>query len=91
MAKQPQITSSISIATQERLKHFTQHRGLKKNWVVERALIQFMDSRRDLPEDMITPTQVVLEDQAFDALVAHLDKASPTQALKELFHDDKHP
>lgn len=85
MGDQSQISATVSAATKERLDHFTESHGLKKNYVVEQALLYFMDSRRELPDEAMIPARLVLEDKAFERVVELLDKpAAPTVALRKL-------
>ncbi len=85
MADQSQISATISEATKDRLDRFTESHGLKKNFVVEQALLFFMEARRDLPDEALIPTRLVLDDKVFDRVVDLLDKPpAPTIALREL-------
>ena len=85
MSEQSQISATISAATKERLNRFTESHGLKKNFVVEQALLYFMEARRELPDEALIPTRLVLEDKAFDRVVALLDSPpAPTEALRKL-------
>ncbi|MCC7109033.1 MAG: DUF1778 domain-containing protein [Deltaproteobacteria bacterium] len=85
MSGESQISATISGTTKERLDRFTERHGLKKNFVVEQALLYFMEARRELPDEALVPTRIVLEDTAFDRLAEQLgNPAAPTQALREL-------
>jgi len=86
MDSQSQISASISATTKERLDRFSQSQGLKKNFVVEQALLFFMEARRELPDEAFVPTRIVLEDESFERLVRTLEEEppTPTQALREL-------
>ena len=85
MGAQSQISATISVATKERLDRFTESHGLRKNFVVEQALLYFMEARRELPEEALIPTRLVLTDDAFHHLVDLLENPpTPTQALREL-------
>jgi uncharacterized protein (DUF1778 family) len=85
MAQETQISASVSTTTREKLDRFTESRGLKKNFVVEQALLFFMESRRELPDEAFTPSRIVLGDAAFDRLVKRLKRPTkPTRALIEL-------
>jgi len=58
---------------------------LKKNYVVEQALLYFMEARRELPDEALVPARLLLEEKAFDRLVASLERPpTPTDALREL-------
>jgi len=85
MRDQSQISASVSASTKERLDRFAKSHGLKKNYVVEQALLYFMDARTELPDEALVPARLVLDDKAFDRVVALLERpAAPTAALREL-------
>lgn len=85
MSDQSQISATVSAATKERLDRFTESHGLKKNYVVEQALLYFMEARSELPDEALLPARIVLEDKAFDDLVESLERpATPTKELREL-------
>lgn len=80
-----QVSATISTSTKEKLDRFTEELGLKKNFVVEQALLYFMESRRELPDEAFIPTRIVLDDEAFDQLAKRLEaRPVPTAALREL-------
>ena len=80
-----QVSATISTSTTEQLDRFTEEYGLEKNFVVEQALLYFIASRRQLPDEAFIPTRLVLEDEAFDGVVERLQKKpSPTAELREL-------
>jgi len=90
LSDQSQISAVVSAATKERLDRFTESHGLKKNYVVEQALLYFMDARRELPDEALVPARIVLEDKAFDRLAESLRQpARPSEALRELMRDRK--
>jgi uncharacterized protein (DUF1778 family) len=85
MSDPSQISATISAATKEKLDRFTDSHGLKKNYVVEQALLYFMEARSELPDEALVPVRLVLEDKAFDRVVALLERPpAPTRALREL-------
>jgi uncharacterized protein (DUF1778 family) len=85
MDDQSQISATISVATKERLDRFTESHGLRKNFVVEQALLYFMEARRELPDEALVPARLVLEDKAFDRIATLLESPpAPTEALREL-------
>jgi uncharacterized protein (DUF1778 family) len=80
-----QISATISAATKEKLDRFTESHGLKKNFVVEQALLFFMEARRELPDEALVPARIILQDEDFDRIVAMLaEPPAPTKALREL-------
>jgi uncharacterized protein (DUF1778 family) len=85
MSDQSQISAAISAATKDRLDRFTERHGLKKNFVVEQALLYFMQARTAMPDEALIPTRFVLDDQAFDRIATLLETpAVPPAALREL-------
>lgn len=85
MSDQSQISATISVATKDKLDRFTESHGLKKNYVVEQALLYFMEARRELPDEALIPSRLVLTDAAFDRVAALLEHpTAPTPALREL-------
>lgn len=85
MGSQSQISATISEATKERLDRFTESHGLKKNFVVEQALLYFMDARRELPDEALVPARLVVDDEAFGRIVEIVtNPPTPTEALREL-------
>jgi len=85
MSRQSQISATVSEATKERLDRFVESRGLKKNFVVEQALLYFIEARTELPDEALVPARLVLEDKAFDRIVQFVTSPqAPTEALREL-------
>lgn len=88
MASQSQISATISEATKEKLDRFTESHGLRKNFVVEQALLYFMEARRELPDEALVPARILLENRAFDRLVERLATPPvPAPALRELMRE----
>ena len=89
MSKQSQISATISGATKDLLDRFTQSHGLKKNYVVEQALLYFMEARKELPDEAFIPARIVVGDGAFDRIAQQLSEpAKPSAALRELMRED---
>lgn len=85
MSDQSQISATVSAATKDKLDRFAESHGLKKNFVVEQALLYFMEARKELPDEALIPTRLMLDDNAFDRVVRLLESpAAPTAALREL-------
>jgi len=58
---------------------------VKKNFVVEQALLYFMEARRELPDEAFIPARLVLDNKVFDRVVKLLESPrAPTEALREL-------
>ena len=53
--------------------------------MVEQALLYFMEARRELPDEALVPTRLLIEDKAFDRIAQLVaDPPAPTRALREL-------
>lgn len=90
MSGQSQISeATISEATKERFDRFTRSHRLEKNFVVEQALLYFMESRRELPDEALVPARLVVKDEAFDRIVELVESPpAPTKALRELMRGE---
>lgn len=87
MSAQSQISATISAATKEQLDRFSERHGLRKNYVVEQALLLFMQARTDLPDEALVPARLVLDNADFDRIVEAIEApAPPTDALRALVH-----
>ena len=87
MATQAQVSATISTTTKELLDQFTEQLGLKKNFVVEQALLYFMAARRELPDEAFISTRITLSDEGFERLTEHLEEDStPSTQLVELMN-----
>jgi S-adenosylmethionine:diacylglycerol 3-amino-3-carboxypropyl transferase len=85
MANPSQISATISVATKDRLDRFTESHGLKKNFVVEQALLFFMEARRELPDEALVPVRITLDDDSFESVVEQIERQpAPTGQLREL-------
>lgn len=85
MSAYSQISATVSSTTKDLLDRFTQSQGLKKNFVVEQALLYFIEARREFPDEAFVPTRMVLEDESFDEVARLVEKPpAPTAALRKL-------
>ncbi len=90
MSDESQISATVSASTREKLDRFTESRGLKKNFVIEQALLYFMEARRDLPDEALIPTRIVLDDDSFDRVAQLIEKPRPpTDALRKLMRGQR--
>jgi hypothetical protein len=85
VSNESQISATVSASTKEKFDRFTESHGLKKNFVIEQALLYFIEARRELPDEAFIPTRIVLEDDAFDRVAQLIDNPPPaTDGLREL-------
>ena len=85
MKSREQITAWIAATTKEKLDRFAESLGLRKSFIVEQALLLFMQSREELPDEALIPARLLLEDDGFEDLVRRLEEpAPPSAALMKL-------
>jgi uncharacterized protein (DUF1778 family) len=90
MSDESQIAATVSASTREKLDRFTESRGLKKNFVIEQALLYFMEARRDLPDEALIPTRIMLDDDSFDRVARLIENPRPpTDALRKLMRGQR--
>jgi uncharacterized protein (DUF1778 family) len=91
MKNQAQISVKISAATREKLERFTEQHGLTQSFVIEQALLYFIEARDRLPEQALIPARVVLDDKVFDRVMELLKHPPvPTKALCDLMRGQGH-
>lgn len=87
---QTQVSATIAATTKDQLDRFTQELGLKKNFVVEQALLYFMQARRELPDEAFIPSRMVVDGDAFGRVATMLQaRSEPSAALRELMRGDE--
>lgn len=79
------LDATVSVATLDALDRFVEAQGLARDAVIEQALLAFIEAHKFIPDEALTPTKIVLGNEAFDAVVARLEApAAPTPALLAL-------
>lgn len=85
MHDESQISAKVSAVTKEKLDRFAESHGLKKNYVVEQALLYFMESRRELPDEALIPARITIDNEEFNQILELIENPPPpTQALRDL-------
>ena len=63
-------------------------RGVKKAYLIEEALQHHLQALREIPEDLIIPSRLVLTEKAMAEIAERLaQEGQPTEALKALFRE----
>ncbi len=84
-----QISARVSASTKAQFDEFSDSLGLKKNFVVEQALLFYMEARRELPDEALIPVRLVIDNEEFDRIAELVENPPPpTAALRELMRDD---
>jgi len=80
-----QISAYISKETKHQLDSYVARHGVKKAFLVEEALLHHLQALREIPEDLVIPSKIVLSKESFDKVVEQINtKQSPTDELIEL-------
>jgi len=88
MAEQVQISAHISTETKARIEQFVRERGVKRSFLIEKALQHYLAALDEIPTDLVIPAAIVV-DQASGRRIAELlrDPPEPTDAMQALFDD----
>ena len=84
-----QISAFVSRDVKTRLEKVVRARGLKKGFVIERALDHHLQALQEIPEEFIIPPTLVVTRQSFAKLLKQLKSPrKPTSALRTLMRGD---
>jgi len=87
-----QISATISPETRNRLERYVRTRGLKKGFVIEQALLHYLQALSELPEDVVITPRLVLTRESGERLLERLaSREGPNQALRELLAENPEP
>ncbi len=80
-----QISAEISLGTRQLLERYSRAHGVKKQFLIERALLHHIQALEELPASVIIPPRLVVS-AASGRKIAKLvsKKQKPTSALVEL-------
>lgn len=88
MSTDSQISAYISRETKDQVEAYVKNRGVKKAFLIEEALQHHLQALREIPEDVVIPSRLVLSDKAIKQVAARITgKEKPANALKDLFLD----
>nr|CAA6805281.1 MAG: Unknown protein [uncultured Thiotrichaceae bacterium] len=80
-----QISAYISEETKGQVDAYARRRGVTKAHLIENALQHYLSVLKEIPEDVLIPTRLVLSDSAAGSLIERLEAdEEPTAALKAL-------
>jgi hypothetical protein len=85
--KETQISAVVSETTKQLLERHVRATGVKKGYLVEQALRHHLQALQELPADVIVHPKLLLSRKSGEALLKEIEKARPTQALRELLRD----
>lgn len=88
MPTSTQVSAFISKETKAEVEAYVKRRGVKKAWLIEQALQHHLQALREIPEDLIIPSRLVLTDKAMAGIADRISREDqPAEALKALFRE----
>jgi len=88
MTATTQVSAYISEETKAAIEVYVKRRGMKKAYLIEEALQHHLQALREIPEDLIIPSRLVLTQEAMTEIAERSgDETEPTEALKALFRE----
>ncbi len=83
-----QVSAYISAETKAQMEAYVKSRGVKKAYLIEEALLHHLQALRELPEDLVIPSRLVLTREAMAQIAERVAEAGrPTEDLQALFRD----
>jgi hypothetical protein len=83
-----QVSAYISEETKAEIEAYVKRRGVKKAWLIEEALQHHLQALREIPEDLIIPTRMVLTNEAMTGIADRITREDqPNEALKALLRE----
>lgn len=87
-----QISAFISDETKALMERYVDAHGVKKNHLVEEALLHHLQALHELPTDLVIPPRIVLTNESFDQISELVRQPRiPTQAMRDLMSDKRRP
>jgi len=88
MSTTTQVSAFISEETKAEVEAYVKRRGVKKAYLIEAALQHHLQALREIPEDLIIPSRLVLTDKAIAEIAERITREDqPTEALTTLFRE----
>ena len=83
-----QVSAYISEETKAEVEAYVKRRGVKKAHLIEEALQHHLQALREIPEDLIIPSRLVLTDEAMAETARRVAQENQaTEALTALFRE----
>ncbi len=88
MSTSTQVSAYISEETKAQVDAYVRSHGVKKAYLIEEALQHHLQALREIPEDLIIPSRLVLTSEAVSQVAESIaQEDQPTEALKALFRE----
>jgi hypothetical protein len=83
-----QISAFVSVETKARLEAYVREHGVKRSYLIERALQHHLAALDAVPSDLVIPPIVVVSAESGTKVAKMLEcPPPPTEAMKALFDD----
>jgi len=83
-----QVSAYISEETKAAIEAYVKRRGVKKAYLIEEALQHHLQALREIPEDLIIPSRLVLTGEAMAEIAERvIQEEQSTESLKALFRE----
>ena len=84
-----QISAQISRETKVRLETYSRAHGIKKQFLIENALLHFLRALDELPANVIVPPRLIVTERSGRRVASLIaGKRKPARALVELMRGD---
>lgn len=81
----PQISAVISRETKDLFEAYARSHGVKKGWVIEQALLQYLNAAAEIPADLLLPSRIVLDNSSGARFIERVTgPGQPTEDLRDL-------
>ena len=88
MSTTTQVSAYISEETKAEVEAYAKRHGVKKAYLIERALQHHLQALREIPEDLIIPSRLVLTGEAMEETAKRIAQDDqPSGALTALFRE----
>ncbi|HEC13749.1 MAG TPA: hypothetical protein ENI80_10985 [Acidiferrobacteraceae bacterium] len=88
MSTSTQVSAYISEEAKAQVEAYVERHGVKKGYLIEEALRHHLQALREIPEDLIIPSRLVLTSEAMEQVVEGIaGEDQPTEALRTLLRE----
>ena len=81
-----QVSAYISNETKIIFENFSNKSGQKKGFIIEQALLHYINAHQELPTDVIVPASITVSQEVFEDVI--MADREPTEALRKLMNED---
>lgn len=82
-----QVSAYISNETKSIFENFSNKTGQKKGFILEQALLHYINAHQELPDDIMIPPSITVSKDIFNNVMM-LEK-EPTQDLRDLLNENR--